>query len=136
MEMTTRALKVMEEEPPGRHELKAQFVGLRARGLSYAKIAKKLKWPRLPIYKRRWVMFKRKNSFLAIFLVIAFLATSIALALDYKYVGSKKSNKYHYPTCRYAQKIKPNNLVTFKSAQEAKAAGYAPCKVCKPPVTD
>ena len=81
-------------------------------------------------------MFKRKNSFLAIFLVIAFLATSIALALDYKYVGSKKSNKYHYPTCRYAQKIKPNNLVTFKSAQEAKAAGYVPCKVCKPPVTD
>ena len=81
-------------------------------------------------------MFKRKNSFLAIFLVIAFLATSIALALDYKYVGSKKSNKYHYPTCRYAQKIKPNNLVTFKSAQEAKAAGYVPCKGCKPPVTD
>jgi hypothetical protein len=26
----TRALRVMEEEPPGRHELKAQFVGLRA----------------------------------------------------------------------------------------------------------
>jgi len=30
--MTTRALKVMEEEPPGKRELKAQFVGLRARG--------------------------------------------------------------------------------------------------------
>jgi hypothetical protein len=34
---------VMEEEPPGRHELKAQFVELRASGLSYARIAKKLK---------------------------------------------------------------------------------------------
>ena len=34
--MTTGAVKVMEEEPPGKHELKAQFVELRARGLSYA----------------------------------------------------------------------------------------------------
>ncbi len=81
-------------------------------------------------------MFERKRLFLAIFFVIAFLVTSIALALDYKYVGSKNSNKYHYPTCRYAQKIKPENLVTFNSAKDAQAAGYVPCKVCKPPVTD
>jgi hypothetical protein len=81
-------------------------------------------------------MFNRKKSFLAILLVIAFLVTSVALALDYKYVGSKKSNKYHNPTCGSAQKIKPDNLVTFKSAQDAKAAGYVPCKVCKPPATD
>jgi hypothetical protein len=41
--MTTRAFKVMEDEPPGKYELKAHFVELRARGLSYAKIAKRLK---------------------------------------------------------------------------------------------
>jgi hypothetical protein len=41
--MTTRALKVMEDEPPGKHELKAQFVELRARDLSYCKIAHMLK---------------------------------------------------------------------------------------------
>jgi hypothetical protein len=35
--MTTRALKVMEEEYPGKHELKAQFVELRVRGLFYVK---------------------------------------------------------------------------------------------------
>jgi len=81
-------------------------------------------------------MFTRKRSFLAILLVIVFLVTSVALAVDYKYVGSKKSKKYHLPTCRSAQKIKPDNLVTFKSAQEAKAAGYVPCKVCKPPIQD
>ena len=81
-------------------------------------------------------MFKGKKSFLAIFLVIAFLATSVALALDYKYVGSKNSNKYHYPACRAAKKIKPENLVTFNSAKDAKAAGYVPCKVCKPPAQD
>jgi orotate phosphoribosyltransferase-like protein len=43
MEMTTRALKIMEDEFPGRQELRAKFVELRARGLSYAKIANKLK---------------------------------------------------------------------------------------------
>jgi len=41
--MTTRALKVMEDESPGKHELKAQFVELRARGLSNSKITKMLK---------------------------------------------------------------------------------------------
>jgi hypothetical protein len=81
-------------------------------------------------------MFTKKNSFMAIFLVIVFLVTSVALAVDYKYVGSKNSNKYHYPTCKSAQKIKPENLVTFNSAKDAQAAGYVPCKVCKPPATD
>ena len=41
--MSNRALRVMEEESPGKHKLKAQFVELRARGLSYAKIAKRRK---------------------------------------------------------------------------------------------
>jgi methylphosphotriester-DNA--protein-cysteine methyltransferase len=81
-------------------------------------------------------MVKRKKSFLAIFLVIAVLATSVAFALDFKYVGFKNSNKYHYPSCKWAQKIKPENLVTFKSTQEAKAAGDVPCKAGKPPLTD
>jgi len=81
-------------------------------------------------------MIKKKHLFLAITLVIVVLAVTVALALDYKYVGSKNSNKYHYPTCRAAQKIKPENLVTFKSAKEAQAAGYVPCKVCKPPIND
>jgi hypothetical protein len=82
------------------------------------------------------MMIKRKKSFLAVILFLSFLVTSVALAIDYKYVGSKNSNKYHYPTCRAAQRIKPGNLVTFKSTQEAKAAGYVPCKVCKPPLQD
>lgn len=69
-------------------------------------------------------------------LTAVILAASLALAADFKYVGSKKSNKYHYPTCKWAQKIKPENIVTLKSAKDAKAAGYVPCKVCKPPLTD
>jgi len=49
-----------------------------------------------------------------------------------KYVGSKKSNKFHYPSCRWAKKISPGNRVYFNSRQEALDRGYVPCKVCGP----
>jgi len=49
-----------------------------------------------------------------------------------EYVGSSKSDKYHYPDCRYAQKIAPENRVWFKDKAEAEAMGYEPCGVCKP----
>jgi len=64
------------------------------------------------------------------------ISTFTSLAADYKYVGSARSNKYHYPNCQWAFKIKPENLVKFRSAAEARAAGYVPCKVCNPPLTD
>jgi len=53
-----------------------------------------------------------------------------------KYVGSKTSNKYHYPDCKWAKTIAPERLITFKSVEEAKKAGYKPCPVCKPPISD
>jgi hypothetical protein len=53
-----------------------------------------------------------------------------------KYVASRNAKKYHYPTCEWAKKIKPNNMVVFSSATEARQAGYVPCKVCKPPLQD
>ena len=49
-----------------------------------------------------------------------------------QYVGSTESNKYHYPSCRYAQKIKSENEIWFKNAADAQAHGYIPCGVCKP----
>lgn len=49
-----------------------------------------------------------------------------------KYVGSKKSNKFHHSYCKWAQKINPKNQIWFKSRQEAIDEGYVPCKVCKP----
>lgn len=48
------------------------------------------------------------------------------------YVGSKNSNKYHYPGCTCVQSIKEANKVWFSSESEALAAGYVPCAVCKP----
>jgi len=52
---------------------------------------------------------------------------------DGPFVGSSKSDKYHYPTCSAAKRIKSGNLVTFSSSAEARAAGYSPCSICHPP---
>ncbi len=49
------------------------------------------------------------------------------------FVGSAKSDKYHYPSCSAAQRIKSSNLVTFSSSEEARANGYVPCGICHPP---
>ena len=48
------------------------------------------------------------------------------------YHGSAKSDKYHFPSCEWARKIVPANLVIFKSKDAAAAKGYVPCKVCRP----
>lgn len=54
----------------------------------------------------------------------------VAGTQDCAYVGSKNSNKYHLPTCHFAKLIKPENLVCFKSAQDAQSKGYQPDKSC------
>jgi hypothetical protein len=54
-------------------------------------------------------------------------------AAEVVYVGSRTSNKYHYPTCKWAQKIRPERLIIFKSVKEAQEHHYIPCPVCKPP---
>jgi methylphosphotriester-DNA--protein-cysteine methyltransferase len=79
---------------------------------------------------------KKIRILVAIIVLAVFSVTYLSLAADYKYVGSKNSDKYHHPDCKWAEKISPKNLVTFKSAQEALEAGYVPCKVCKPPTKD
>lgn len=48
------------------------------------------------------------------------------------YVGSSRSDKFHYTSCTWAKKISPANLVKFQSKNEAAQKGYQPCKVCKP----
>jgi len=79
--------------------------------------------------KQRWV-------FISAILLVTFSIVCLSMAVDYKYVGSAKSNKYHSPNCKQAQKISPANLVKFKSAEEAQKSGYIPCNACKPPTKD
>ncbi|MFA6159911.1 MAG: hypothetical protein WC678_02355 [Parcubacteria group bacterium] len=49
---------------------------------------------------------------------------------DCAFVGSKNSNKYHLPTCRYAKNINPENRVCFSSKIEAESRGYLADKNC------
>ncbi len=42
-------------------------------------------------------------------------------------VASQNGTKYYWPWCSGVSKIKPENLIWFKSEAEAKTAGYTPC---------
>jgi hypothetical protein len=52
---------------------------------------------------------------------------------EVEFLGSKTSNKYHYPTCKWVKMIAPWNIIKFKSPHEAQEHHYVPCPVCKPP---
>jgi hypothetical protein len=73
----------------------------------------------------------KKRNILILSIISFFFFSSIALSAEYW--ASKNSNKYHLPTCKSAQKIKPSNLVKFDTPEAAIKAGYTPCKICKPP---
>jgi len=60
-------------------------------------------------------------------------STATSTVLQGPFVGSSKSDKYHYPSCSAAKRIKPANLVTFTSSADARARGYVPCGICHPP---
>lgn len=49
------------------------------------------------------------------------------------YVYSVNSDKFHYPSCRYAKQIKPSNYCEYTgSRQDMINKGYTPCKNCSP----
>jgi len=48
------------------------------------------------------------------------------------FVASRRGKTFHKPECPSAQRIKPENLVTFQSTVEARTAGCVPCKTCLP----
>lgn len=51
---------------------------------------------------------------------------------QYAYVASIHSEVFLRPSCRWVRKIKPANLIGFKTREEAIKSGRRPCKVCKP----
>lgn len=57
----------------------------------------------------------------------------VTKAPEYVFVGSIKSDRYHYPSCNAAKKIKPENEIWFTSSADARAHGYVPCGICNPP---
>jgi micrococcal nuclease len=49
-----------------------------------------------------------------------------------KYVGSRRSRRFHLETCPNGRKIKNKNRIFFSSRWEAFWTGYAPAKGCRP----
>lgn len=49
-----------------------------------------------------------------------------------RYVGSKTTNIYCFPTCRDARRIREGNRVPFHDEQEAAKRGFRPCQRCQP----
>ena len=48
------------------------------------------------------------------------------------YVASANSDKFHYPSCASAKRIKSYNKITFSSRGQAINAGYSSCARCHP----
>jgi hypothetical protein len=46
------------------------------------------------------------------------------------FVGSRQSDKYHYPWCPGARRIDRDNLVSFSSRSAAREAGYSAAQNC------
>jgi O-6-methylguanine DNA methyltransferase len=49
-----------------------------------------------------------------------------------RFVGSATTKVFCFPTCRHARRISARHRRLFHSEDEAAAAGFAPCKVCRP----
>jgi len=49
-----------------------------------------------------------------------------------RYMGSDTTHIVCLPTCHYARRVMARHQVPFRSLEAAAAAGYRPCKVCRP----
>ena len=58
-----------------------------------------------------------------------------ALAREHvRYVGSRTTHIFCFPTCKDARRIQEKNRVPFRDADEAMESGYRPCRSCQPVV--
>ncbi|GBD10699.1 Methylated-DNA--protein-cysteine methyltransferase, constitutive [bacterium HR23] len=49
-----------------------------------------------------------------------------------RFYGCTSTRIVCWPTCRHARRVSPPRLRLFSSVQEARAAGFRPCTVCRP----
>ncbi len=49
-----------------------------------------------------------------------------------RFLGSDTTHVFCLPTCSHARRISDAHLVELKSAEQGVAAGFRPCKVCRP----
>ncbi len=48
------------------------------------------------------------------------------------FVANKNSDVFHHPECKWTQKIKSKNMITFSSVQTAEEQHFLPCRDCRP----
>jgi len=51
-----------------------------------------------------------------------------------RYEGVKSTKIFCFPTCYHGRRVREENFVFFHDEAEARAAGYRPCKDCRPAV--
>ena len=49
-----------------------------------------------------------------------------------EYWASAKAEKFHLPTCEWAEKISEDNKIIYQSREDAIADGKVPCGACNP----
>lgn len=49
-----------------------------------------------------------------------------------RYLGSDTTGVYCVPSCHHATRITGGHLHTFRSSEQARKAGFRPCRVCQP----
>ncbi len=49
-----------------------------------------------------------------------------------RYIGSRTTKIYCFPTCKDARRIREENRVPFRGEGEAKEKGFRPCQRCRP----
>lgn len=49
-----------------------------------------------------------------------------------RYIGSDTTRIFCFPTCRAARRIGESHRVPFQAAADATAAGFRPCRLCRP----
>ncbi len=52
----------------------------------------------------------------------------------YRYEGIRSTRIFCFPTCYHGRRAREQNFVFFHDEAEARAAGYRPCKDCRPAV--
>jgi hypothetical protein len=83
------------------------------------------------------VQVVRKVKIAVLIAVLALISSSfLEVKAQGQFVGSVNSDVYHYPSCTYASRIKPENRIWFADVADALNHGYRPCKVCNPPVPE
>src|SRR5919204_4111452 len=50
----------------------------------------------------------------------------------YRYEGVRSTKIFCFPTCHHGRRVREENFVFFHDETEARAAGYRPCKDCRP----